>query len=160
MRQISLSKQSRHLLYPRYYVKCSFSIYMSCIYLTIQDKFCHTMCLKNDITVWILFALIETKFANIFHSCKRWVDFQITSAGSDFQTSCNSTPTFVIMSTPWMCHMVFQKLHYALVEEPCDGSFYVNMTQARFIWDEGTPIEKMPPDNWVIGMPVEHFLNQ
>lgn len=38
-------------------------------------------------------------------------------------------------------------------------SFYVNTTQAKDIYEEGTSIRKMPPLDLAVGKPAGHFLN-
>lgn len=39
------------------------------------------------------------------------------------------------------------------------ASFNVNITQAEFILEEGTSIEKIPLSDWPVGKPVVHILD-
>lgn len=40
------------------------------------------------------------------------------------------------------------------------GYFYINLTQVKAIWEEGTPNENTPPWDQTVGKPVGCFLNQ
>lgn len=35
---------------------------------------------------------------------------------------------------------------------------FCQLDTVRVIWEEVTPVEKMPPSNWLVGKTVEHFL--
>lgn len=36
---------------------------------------------------------------------------------------------------------------------------FVNLSQTRVAWEDGTSVEKLPPSVWPVGMSTEHFLN-
>ena len=44
-----------------------------------------------------------------------------------------------------------------LIDPECHGWFYVNLTQASVIWEEGASIEKVPLPHWPLGKPVCYF---
>lgn len=35
----------------------------------------------------------------------------------------------------------------------------INLIQARIVWEKGTTVEKIYPEDWPEGKPVGHFLN-
>lgn len=41
----------------------------------------------------------------------------------------------------------------------CAAKFHVNLIQAIVILEEGASVESMPPGDWPVGKPVQHFPN-
>lgn len=37
---------------------------------------------------------------------------------------------------------------------------FVNLSQTRVAWEDGTSVEELLPSVWPVGMSMEHFLNQ
>lgn len=42
-------------------------------------------------------------------------------------------------------------------QAPCDGQFYVNLTEARVVLKERTSVEKMPLPEWPLGKLMVHI---
>jgi hypothetical protein len=58
-------------------------------------------------------------------------------------------------------HEVFAMLEYRIGVNlhMCFCLVYVNLTQARIIWEVKTSVEYMPPPNWTMGKPIQDFLD-
>ena len=89
-------------------------------------------------------------------------------AGEDTNRRGERTPlatAFLWFSHSEQVHCVILRLPRPLLtlEDGCTGEiffFFVNLTQARVIWEGGTSVEKTPPSDWSVSKTVGYFPDQ